>query len=184
MLSPLNIAVLPWFYPLYIAKMENYAEKLPRYIRHEAEQKKAELLKSVEDYKECLKILEGIKRVHKKDGGDFANVFKNFDMPGVARFGWWHCVYSKYWEIYDYPHRIQLNYHDRQDKPTADELEAEIKEHAEKYRRRIAEAENSAKRFDGELDELASLGEKIGEFLDNLKSENDYKMRDILKKAL
>lgn len=164
--------------------MENYAEKLPRYIRHEAEQKKAELLKSVENYKGCLKILESIKRAHKKDGGDFANVFKNFEMPGRASFGWWNCAYSKYAEITEYPHRILLNYHDWQDQPTADEIEAELKEHTEKYKTRIAEAENDVKRFDGELDELASLGEKIGDFLDNLKSENDYKMRDILKRVL
>jgi uncharacterized FlaG/YvyC family protein len=66
----------------------------------------------------------------------------------------------------------------------ADEIEEEIKEQIEKYKNRIEEAEKNAKQWDGEVEELAKLTGQIGEFLDNIKSGNDYKLRDILEHAL
>lgn len=79
-----------------------------------------------------------------------------------------------------------MDYHDAtaMEDVTADEIEAEIKKHIEKYRGRLADAERDAQKFDGEIDELAKITEKLGEFLDKLESGNDYKLREALKKAL
>lgn len=38
--------------------MENYKAKLPRYLKDNATTKKAEILKSIEDYKACIKTME------------------------------------------------------------------------------------------------------------------------------
>jgi hypothetical protein len=40
------------------------------------------------------------------------------------------------------------------------------------------------KKFDAEVEQLANLTEKVGEFLDWLESKNDYKLRELLKKVL
>lgn len=168
--------------------MENYKEKLPRYLMHEAENKRGELAHAIKTYKNALEILGSIKRVHKKDGSDFQNLWKNFETPENVRLGRWFCVFSKYAQVNarrdGESHKIQLEYHNAEDEPTADEIEAEIKTHIEKYKKRLADAENDAQKFGGEVDELAKITEKLGEFLDKLESGNDYKLRDILKKAL
>lgn len=171
-----------------LQKMENYKEKLPRYLMHEAENKRGELAHAIKEYKDCIEILQSIKRTHKKDGSDFQNLRKNFETPESVRLGRWFCVYTKYTEISARRngelHKIQLEYHNAEDEPTADEIEAEIKKHIEKYKGRLADAENDAQKFDGEVDELTKITEKLGEFLDKLESGNDYKLREILKKAL
>lgn len=168
--------------------MENYKEKLPLRINHEAGKTREELAHAIKIYKNALEILESIKRVHKKDGSDFQNLWKNFDMPENVRLGRWQCVFSKYAQINarrdGESHKIQLEYHNAEDEPTADEIEAEIKKHIEKYKNRLADAENDAQKFGGEVDELAKITEKLGDFLDKLESGNDYKLREILKKAL
>lgn len=164
--------------------MENYKERLPRYLRQDAEKQRAELLETVGEYKKCLEILEGIKRTHKKDGSDFQNVVKNFEMPDGSRLEWYYIITSKYMEVRAYPHKIMLEYHDIADQPTADEIRGEIQLHIEKYKKRIKEAENNAEKFGGELDQLASITATLGEFLDKLESGNDYKLRDLLKHVL
>lgn len=170
--------------------MENYKQKLPDYLRFEAKNKREELAHAIKEYKDCIEILQSIKRTHKKDGSDFQNLWKNFETPETVRLGRWYCVYTKYTEINarrnGEHHKIQLEGHDAtamQD-VTADEIEAEIKTHLEKYKDRLAKAENNAAKFDGEVDELAKITEKLGEFLDKLEGGNDYKLRDALKKAL
>lgn len=167
--------------------MENYKEKLPRYLKNDAESKKREIEQAIADYKACIEILESIKRTHKKDGADFQNLLKNFKTPENVRIGRRICVYSKYATIYWYlngSHKIQLDYHTIEQNPTADEIEAEIKKHIELYRGRLADAENDLEKFDAEVEQLANLTEKVGEFLDWLESKNDYKLRELLKKAL
>ena len=82
--------------------MENYKEKLPRYLKNDAESKKEEIKQAIADYKACIEILESIKRTHKKDGSDFQNLWKNFEAPESVRLGWWYCVFSKYAEINAY----------------------------------------------------------------------------------
>ena len=170
--------------------MENYKEKLPRYLKSDAESKKAEIKQAISDYKACIEILESIKRTHKKDGSDFQNLWKNFETPETVRLGRWFCVYTKYTEISARRngelHKIQLEGHDATSMQdvTADEIEAEILAHLEKYKDRLAKAENNAAKFDGEVEELAKITEKLGEFLDWLDSGNDYKLRDALKKSL
>lgn len=168
--------------------MENYKEKLPFYLKKEAENKEKDLAHAVKTYKNAIEILKSIKRTHKKDGTDFQNLWKNFETPQNVRLGRWFCVFSKYAEISarrdGESHKIQLEYHNAEDEPTADEIEAEIQKHIEKYEKRLESAENDAKMFGGEVDELAKITEKLGEFLDGLQSENDYKLRDLLKKAL
>lgn len=170
--------------------MENYKQKLPDYLRFEAKNKREELAHAIKEYKDRIEILQSIKRTHKKDGSDFQNLWKNFDAPESVRLGRWFCVYTKYTEISARRngelHKIQLEGHDAtamQD-VTADEIEAEILAHLEKYKERLKKAENNAAKFDGEIDELAKITEKLGEFLDKLESGNDYKLRDALKKAL
>ena len=134
--------------------MENYKEKLPRYLMHEAENKGGELAHAIKEYKDCIEILQSIKRVHKKDGSDFQNLRKNFDTPESVRIGRWFCVFSKYAQVNarrdGESHKIQLEYHNTEDEPTADEIEAEIKKHIEKYKGRLADAENDAQKFGGE----------------------------------
>ena len=92
--------------------MENYKEKLVRYLKDNATTKKAEILKSIEDYKACIKILEWIKRVHKKDGSDFQNVLKNFEMPEGSRIYWELVVFTNELRISAYPHKIYLNWYE------------------------------------------------------------------------
>lgn len=188
--------------------MENYKTKLVRYLKDNATTKKAEILKSIEDYKACIKILEWIKRVHKKDGSDFQNVLKNFEMPEGSRIYWELVVFTNELRISAYPHKIYLNGYETDEAKVqakkeaspreicgggylkewyyknADEIEEEIKEQIGKYKERLKKAENNASQRDAEVNELADLTGKIGEFLDNLKSENDYKFRDILEHAL
>lgn len=165
--------------------MENYKEKLPHRLRRDAEKTAQRLAETVETYKKSLELLQGIKRLHKKDGSDFQNVLKNFETPQGACISWGYVITTKYVEISARPlPKISLERHDIGDELTADEIEAEIQKHIEKYKGRIAEAENNAQRFGGELDELAKITEKLGEFLDGLQSENDYKLRDLLKNAL
>ena len=115
--------------------MENYKEKLQRYLKSDAESKKAEIKQAISDYKACIEILESIKRTHKKDGSDFQNLWKNFETPENVRIGRRVCVFSKYATIHGYlngNHEIQLDYHTVEQNPTADEIEAEIKKHIEK----------------------------------------------------
>lgn len=188
--------------------MENYKEKLVRYLMDNAKTKKAEILTSIENYKKCLEILEGVKRIHKKDGTDYQNVLKNFQMPEGARMYRELVVFTNWLRISAYPHKIYLDgYETDPDKvqamkekdprsicgggylkewyyKNADEIEEEIKEQIEKYKNRIEEAEKNAKQRDGEVEQLAKLTGQIGEFLDNIKSGNDYKLRDILEHAL
>lgn len=167
--------------------MENYKEKLPRYLKNDAESKKREIEQAIEDYKACIEILESIKRAHKKDGSDFQNLWKNFETPENVRIWRRICVFSKYATIHGYlngHHEIQLDYHTAEQNPTADEIEAEIKKHIEIHRGRLADAENDLKKFDAEVEQLANLTEKVGEFLDWLESKNDYKLRELLKKVL
>lgn len=183
------MGVLPVLF-LFFIQMENYKERLPRWLKHEAESKKAEIQQSIVEYKACIEILESIKRTHKKDGTDFQNLWKNFDAPESVRLGWWYCVYTKYTEITARRnkghHKIQLEGHDAtaMEDVKADEIEAEIKQAIEKYKRWLSDAENNLLKWDGELDKLASITETLGEFLDNLESENDYKLRETLKKVL
>lgn len=149
--------------------MENYKEKLPRYLKIDAGSKKEEIKQAIADYKACIEILESIKRTRKKDGSDFQNLWKNFETPENVRIGRRVCVFSKYATIHGYlngNHEIQLDYHTVEQNPTADEIEAEIKKHIEKYRGRLADAENNLKKFDDEVEQLANLTEKVGEFLD------------------
>lgn len=165
----------------------NYKNDLPKWLKHEATYKKADIVQSIEDYKACITILESIKRTAKKDGTDFQNLFKNFDAPESVRLGWWYCVYTKYVEINGYLngcHKIQLEGHDASETITADQLEAEIKNALEKYKEWLRDAENDLAKFDGEIEKLASITEKLGEFFDNLETDNDYKLRECLKKAL
>lgn len=168
--------------------MENYKERLPRYLKHEAENKKTELMHAVKSYWNCIEILQSIKRTHKKDGSDFQNLRKNFETPQNVRLGRWFCTSSKYPEISarrdGESHKIQLEHHDATQETTADEIEAEIQKHIEKYKNRLADAKNDLAKFDGDLEKLAKITEKIGEFLDGLESGNDYKLKDALKKAL
>lgn len=82
--------------------MENYKQKLPDYLRFEAKNKRGELRDAVKTYTACIEVLESIKRVHKKDGSDFQNLWKNFDMPENVRLGRWFCVYSKYAQVTAY----------------------------------------------------------------------------------
>lgn len=175
------------FYSYSYYTMENYKEKLPRWLKHEAESKKAEIQQSIADYKACIEILESIKRTHKKDGTDFQNLFKNFDYPENVRIWWRNVVYSKYWEINWYLngcHEIHLEAHQMGEEVSANTFEAEIKQAIENYKRWLADAENDLLKWDGELDKLASITETLGEFLDNLESGNDYKLRETLKKVL
>ena len=189
--SPPKIAVLCRdFIFLQIAKMENYKEKLPNWLKNDAKSKKEELAHAIKSYKNAIEILESIKRTHKKDGSDFQNLWKNFDAPECVRLCWWYCVYTKYTTIHAYwdgeHHEIQLEGHDAtamQD-ATADEIEEEIKKWIEKYKGRLKDAENNYALFDGEVEQLAKITAKLGEFLDGLQSENDYKLRELLKKAL
>lgn len=167
--------------------MENYKAKLPHYLKMDAEGKKEEIKQAIADYKACIEILENIKRTHKKDGADFQNLWKNFETPENVRIGRRVCVFSKYATIHGYlngNHEIQLDYHTVEQNPTADEIEAEIKKHIEIYKGRLANAENDLKKFDDEVEQLANLTEKVGEFLDWLESKNDYKLRELLKKVL
>lgn len=170
--------------------MENYKEKLPNWLKNDAKSKKEELAHAIKSYKNAIEILESIKRTHKKDGSDFQNLWKNFETPENVRLCWWYCVYTKYTTIHSYwdgeHHEIQLEGHDAtamQD-VTADEIEEEIKNGIEKYKGRLKDAENNYALFDGEVEQLAQITAKLGEFLDGLQSENDYKLRELLKKAL
>ena len=168
--------------------MENYKEKLPRWLKNDATKKAEELQHTIKTYKNAIEILQSIKRVHKKDGTEFQNLWKNFDAPESVRLGRWHCVFSKYAEVNarrdGESHKIQLEYHNAEDEPTADEIEAEIKKHIEKYEGRLAKAKTNYAKRDGEVKQLAQITGKLGEFLDGLQSENDYKLRDLLKNAL
>lgn len=168
--------------------MENYKEKLPRRLKNDATKKAEELAHTIKTYENAIEILESIKRVHKKDGSDFQNLWKNFDAPKSVRLGRWYCVSSKYAEVNarrdGESHKIQLEYHNAKDEPTADEIEAEIKKHIEKYEGRLAKAKTNYEKRNGEVEQLAQITEKLGDFLDNLESGNDYKLRDLLKNAL
>lgn len=82
--------------------MENYKAKLPRYLKSDAESKKREIEQAIADYKACIEILESIKRMHKKDGVDFQNLWKNFETPENVRIGRQVCVFSKYATIHGY----------------------------------------------------------------------------------
>ena len=188
--------------------MENYSKKLVTYLKSNAEEQKKKILHSVESYKKCLEILKGIKRIHKKDGGDYENTLRNFQMPEGAVIYWELIVFHNELRISAYPEKIYLNGYETDEEKVkakkekepreicgggylkewyyknADEIEEEIKETIKKYEGRLEEAENNAKQRDAEIKELGKLTEKIGEFLDNIQSENDYKLRDILKNAL
>lgn len=168
--------------------MENYKERFPRWLKNEAENKKAELQQAITDYKACIEILESIKRTSKKDGSDFQNLFKNFEMPENVRLGWWFVVYSKYGQIHSYRNgthqEIILESHDIKDEVSADQLEAEIKQHIEKYKNWLNDAENDLKKFDDDLSGFSEIVANLGQFLDNLESGNDYKLRESLKKVL
>lgn len=151
----------------------------------EAENKKKDLVQTVEIYKKSLEVLQSIKRVYKKDGSNFQNLLKNFETPEGVYISRYYVITSKYLQVNSYPlPKIMLEYHNISDEPTAEEIEAEIKLHIEKYTKRIKEAENNLAKFNGELEQLSKITEKLGEFLDGLQSGNDYKLRDLLKKAL
>lgn len=167
--------------------MENYKEKLPRWLKNDAQNKEKELQQAIVDYKACIKILESIQRTHKKDGTDFQNLFKNFDTPENVRIWWRYCVFSRYVKInwyLDGSHEIMLEYHETSEELTANTVEAEIKQAIEKYKKWLADAEKDLEKWGGELEKLASITETLGEFLDNLESGNDYKLRETLKKVL
>ena len=188
--------------------MENYSKKLVIYLNNNAEEQKKNILHSIESYKKYLEILKDIKRVHKKDGGDYENTLRNFQMPEGAVIYWELVVFNNELRISTPSGKIYLNGYETDEEKVkakkekepreicggwylkegyyknADEIEEEIKEAIKKYEGRVEEAENDAKQRDAEVKELSKLTEKIGEFLDNIQSENDYKLRDILKKAL
>ena len=188
--------------------MENYKTKLVWRLTHNAEEKKKEILHSVETYTKCLEILKGIKRVKKKDGTDFKDTIKNFEMPEGARMYWELVVFTNELRISAYPEKIYLDGYEtdpakveakKQKDPRsicgggflkewyykdADEIEEEIKETIVKYENRLNEAKNNAKKWDKEVKQLAKLTEKIGDFLDNIESKNHYKLCDILEHAL
>lgn len=170
--------------------MENYKEKLPRWLKNDATKKVEELQHTIKTYQNAIEILQSIKRTHKKDGSDFQNLWKNFETPENVRLGWWYCVYTKYTKINAYwdgeLHEIELEGHDAtaMEDVKADEIEEEIKNGIEKYKGWLKDAENNYALFDGEVEQLAKITEKLGEFLDGLQSENDYKLRELLKKAL
>ena len=89
--------------------MENYKTKLVWRLTHNAEEKKKEILHSVETYSKCLEILKGIKRVKKKDGTDFKDTLKNFEMPEGSRIYWELVVFTNEIRISAYPEKIYLN---------------------------------------------------------------------------
>jgi hypothetical protein len=170
--------------------MENYKEKLPKWLKNDATKKAEELAHTIKTYQNAIEILQSIKRTHKKDGSDFQNLWKNFETPENVRFSWWYCVYTKYARINAYwdgeHHEIELEGHDAtaMEDVKADEIEEEIKKHIEKYEGWLAKAKTNYEKRAGEVEQLAQITEKLGEFLDGLQSENDYKLRDLLKNIL
>lgn len=188
--------------------MENYKTKLVWRLTNNAEEKKKEILHSVESYTKCLEVLKGIKRIKKKDGTDFKDTIKNFEMPEGARMYWELVVFTNELRISAYPEKIYLDGYEtdpakveakKQKDPRsifwggyiregyykdADEIEEEIKATILKYESRLNEAKNNAKKWDKEVKQLAKITEKIGDFLDNIESKNHYKLCDILEHAL
>lgn len=170
--------------------MENYKEKLPKWLKNDATKKAEELQHTIKAYKNAIEILQSIKRTHKKDGSDFQNLWKNFETPENVRLSWWYCVYTKYARINAYwdgeHHEIELEGHSviAMEDVRADEIEEEIKKHIEKYEGRLAKAKTNYEKRAGEVEQLAQITGKLGEFLDGLQSENDYKLRDLLKNVL
>lgn len=170
--------------------MENYKEKLPKWLKNDATKKAEELQHTIKTYQNAIEILQSIKRTHKKDGSDFQNLWKNFETPENVRLSWWYCVYTKYAKINAYwdgeLHEIELEGHDatKMEDVRADEIEEEIKKHIEEYEGRLAKAKTNYEKRAGEVEQLAQITEKLGEFLDGLQSENDYKLRDLLKNVL
>lgn len=185
-----------------------YKSNFARALESKAQKIKGDLLGTVANYKKCLEILENIKRVHKKDGSDFQNVLKNFEMPEGAELYREHVVFENQLRISAYPQKIYLDgYENDADKveemrkknperliniyglktfyyKDADEIEQEIKETADKYRERIKKAEQNANNWDADVEKLKDAVKGLTDLLDNLGDENDYKLVQILKEAL
>jgi len=184
-------------------------ERLAQKLQSNAQKVKGDLLGTVASYKKCIEILEGIKRTHKKDGSDFQNVLKNFEMPAGASMYWELVVFNNELRISAYPEKIYLEGYENDPEKVAemektdpsrvihnwayvkdgyyknaDEIEEEIKKQIGKYKERLKRAENDLAKFDGEFTELQKIADTFGDFLENLQSDNDYKLTRILKEAL
>ena len=74
------------------------------------EKAKAELLDYVETCKRQVKLLEGVKRKHKKDGGDFQDFLKNFELTNGGRLTWSpYSLANSDIILKDYPDEIYIN---------------------------------------------------------------------------
>ena len=108
--------------------MENYSKKLVTYLNNNAEEQGKKILHSVESYKKCLEILKGIKRVHKKDGGDYEKTLRNFQMPEGAVIYWELVVFHNEIRISAYPEKIYLSGYETNEEKVKAKKEKEPRE--------------------------------------------------------
>lgn len=174
------------------------------------EKAKAELLGAVETYKRQIKLLEWVKRKHKKDGGDFQDFLKNFELTNGGRLTWSpYSLANPDIILKDYPDEIYINAYTCDEKKveemkekrperishngpylkdgyiyTLDEVEQEFKSELEKARKRLADAEQDIKDFDANLGKFEKLAADIVNFLDAMPDGIYYKFKTIIKENI
>ena len=174
------------------------------------EKTKADLLDYVETCKRKIKLLEGVKRKHKKDGGDFQDFLKNFELTNGGRLTWSpYSLANSNIILKNYPDEIYIDAYTCDEKKveemkekrperishngpylkdgyiyTLDEVEQEFKSELEKARKRLADAEQDIKDFDANFEKFEKLAGDILNFLDAMPDGIYYKFKTIIKENI
>lgn len=204
--SSVKLAVFYRDFILYVLQKMANSYLLDR-ISGAKEKAKAELLDYLETCKRQVKLLDGVKRKHKKDGGDFQDFLKNFELTNGGRLTWspyslansdiilkdypdelyikaYTCDEKKVKEMEEKrPERISHNWPYLKDGYiyTLDEVEQEFKSELEKAKKRLTDAEQNIKDFDANFWKFEKLAGDIVSFLDAMPDGIYYKFKTIMK---
>ena len=135
------------------------------------------LEKRIKDYTETLNTLSKIKRIYKKDGGNFADTLRNFD--GVKLYYDYMILEPKVTAVVVGYNHIYL-YREDEDKkaantPTVEEVEKLIKKYMDQYSNYIKEDKNELQKLPAIFTKFKKIMGKLKEFRNSVQHWYDFK---------
>ena len=157
------------------------------YTVQEAVQK---MQKSADYYRVRIEAWEKVKRVYKKDGGDFANLARNFE---GAKFEPW--LGDQVIKVYfrdecgayesDYINLKGNAYKNEPDADTADAVQEKITKHIANYKKWLEINTKGAEQIAGQIEEMAEALETLKNIIEKGRETNThYTLRNYIKNDL
>lgn len=138
---------------------------------------KNKIEKRIKEYKKDIETLKNIKRVYKKDGGNFADTLRNFE---GARIYFDFCILSPCVSSIKINYDQIYIYRDDEDKkaravPTVEEVERLLKEKEFQYMEYLKREENELKNLDKNFLRFKKICQELKIFRNSVSSWYDFK---------